>query len=84
MSRANFYTFVIVMKFINTSWEPCQVIIWIFEVHNTTSATMANRENCLLDSFNLLDKVLAYVKVEGFNLNIFTYVLTFIVYCFAF
>jgi hypothetical protein len=83
MSRANFYTFVIVMKFINTSWEPCQVIIWIFEVHNTTSATMANRENCLLDSFNLLDKVLAYVKVEGFNLNILTYVLTFIVYCFS-
>jgi hypothetical protein len=83
MSRANFDTFVIIVRFINTSWEPCQVIIGIFEVHNTTSATMANRENCLLDSFSLLDKVIAYVKVERFNLNILTYVLTSIVYYFA-
>jgi hypothetical protein len=84
MSFANFDTFVIVVSFINISWEPCQLTIGIFEVHNIARATMANWENCLLDSFSLLDKVIAYVKVEGFDFNILTYVLTSIVYCFTF
>ncbi len=77
----NFYIFVIVVSFI--SWEPCQLTIGIFEVHNIASATMANWENYLLDSFSLLNKVIVYIIVEGFNLNILTYVLTSIVYCFT-
>jgi hypothetical protein len=37
-----------------------------------------------LDSFGLLDKVIAYVKNEGFNLNILISTLTYIVSYFAF
>jgi hypothetical protein len=83
VSCASFNTFVIVVSFINTLWEPYHVTIWIFEVHNTTSVAMANQVKSLLDSFGLLDKVTAYVKDERFNLNILTYVLTFSVSCYA-
>jgi hypothetical protein len=38
----------------------------------------------LLYSFGLLDKVIAYVKDGGFNLNILIFALTYIVFCFAF
>jgi len=37
----------------------------------------------LLYSFGLLDKVIAYVKDEGFNLNILIFALTYIVSRFA-
>ncbi len=46
--------------------------IEIFEVHNTVSPTMANQVKFLLDSFGLFDKIIAYIKHEGFNLNILT------------
>ncbi len=64
------------MSFINVSWEPCHETIGIFEVHNTTSATMANQVKLLLDSFGLFDKVIAYIKDEGSNLNTLTFTLT--------
>jgi hypothetical protein len=50
---ACFDTFDIVVSFINISWEPCHVIIGIFEAHNIVGATMANYVKALLDSFNL-------------------------------
>jgi len=42
MSHVGFDIVAIVVSFINTSFEPCHVTIGIFEVHNTTSATMTN------------------------------------------
>jgi hypothetical protein len=42
MSYASFDTFAIVVSFINALWEPCHVTIGIFEVHNTTNATMVD------------------------------------------
>jgi hypothetical protein len=84
MFHMNFDTFVIIVSFINASWEPCHVIIGIFEVHYTTGVAMANEVKSLLDSFGLFDKVIAYVKNERSNLNILTFVLTFIVSCFIF
>jgi hypothetical protein len=51
----------------------------IFEVQNTTCATMANQVKVLLESFGLLDKVNAYVKDEGSNSNTITNVLTNVV-----
>jgi hypothetical protein len=65
------------VSFINASWEPCHEIIGIFEVHNTTSATMANQVKLLLDSFGLFDKIIAYVKDEGFNLNNLTFIVSY-------
>jgi len=84
MFHMSFDTFVIILSFINTSREPCHVTIGIFEVHNTTSVPMANQVKSLLDSFGLLDKVIAYVKNEMFNVNILTFALTFIVSSFVF
>jgi hypothetical protein len=75
MFHVGFDTFVMVVNPINTSWEPTHVIIGIFEIHNTTSVAMANQVKVCLDSFNLLDKIIAYVK----DLSIqFMYLLTFV------
>jgi len=46
------------------------VTMWIFEMHNIASASMANQVKVLLDSFGLLDKVVAYVKSKGFAISI--------------
>jgi len=59
------------------------VIIWIFEVHDTTNVAMANQVKSLLDSFGLLDKVMTCIKDERSNLNILTSILTFVVSCYA-
>jgi hypothetical protein len=55
----------------------------IFEMHNTTSVAMENQVKVLPDSFDLLDKVITYVKDEGskfkfldFNVDICCYLLS--------
>lgn len=58
--------------------------IGIFEVHNIIGATMANQVKVLLDSIGLLNKVIAYIEDEGFNLSTLTFVLTFVILCFSF
>jgi hypothetical protein len=78
-----FDTFVIIVSFINISWEPCRVTIEIFEIHNIVGATMATYVKILLDSFNLLNKVIAYIKNEGLNLNTSTFALIFVVFGFS-
>jgi len=84
MFCVGFDTFVIVVSFIKASWEPCLVTIGIFEVHNIVGVTMANYVKTLLDSFSLLNKVIAYIKNEGFNLNIFIFALVFVIFGFTF
>ncbi len=61
MSCVGFDTFDIVVSFINALWEQFHVIMGIFEIHNIASVAMANQVK-LLNSFSLLDKVIAYVK----------------------
>jgi len=56
----------------NKRWEPCHVITTIFEVHETLGVAMAIQLKDLLAWYNLLDKVIAYIKDEGVNLNTFT------------
>lgn len=41
MSCATYNTFVIVVNFINSYWDPTCLIVVIFEVQNITSANMA-------------------------------------------
>jgi hypothetical protein len=84
MSYVHFDTFAMVMNFINPPWEPTHVTIGIIELDNTIGATMENKIKNLLDSFGLLDKVIACVKDEGFNLNTLTFALTFMVSCSTF
>jgi hypothetical protein len=83
MSRRGFDTFVLVMNYINKKWEPCYVVVGIFEVHETLKAAMAIQFKDLLVRYNLLDKIIAYVKDEGVNLNTFTMTLINIVSCFS-
>jgi hypothetical protein len=42
MFLVGFDTFVVVVRFINTSWELTHVTIGIFEIHNIVSVAMAN------------------------------------------
>jgi hypothetical protein len=77
-------TFVMVVSFINSSWEPTHVTMGIFEMHNITNASMANQVKVLLDSFGLLDKIVAYVKAKGSNLFALTITLTIVVSCLPF
>jgi hypothetical protein len=42
---------------------------------------MVNRINFLLNTFGLFDKIIAYVKNEGFNLSTLTFTLTFVMSC---
>jgi hypothetical protein len=65
-----------VVNYINKKWEPCHVIVEIFEVHETLKATMAIQLKDLVTQYNLWDKVITYVKDEGVNLNTPTTALT--------
>jgi hypothetical protein len=56
----------------------------IFKVHNIIGASHGNQVNTLLDSFGLLDKVIAYIKYEGFNLSTLISTLIFVVFCYFF
>jgi hypothetical protein len=76
--------FVMVVSFINSSWEPTHVTMGIFEMHNITNASMANQIKVLFDSFGLLDKVVAYAKAKGSNLFALTITLTIVVSCLRF
>ncbi len=84
MSWGGFDTFVLVMNYINKKWESCHVIVGIFDVHETLRATMAIQLKDFLTQYNLLNKVIAYVKVEGTNLNTLIVALTNIVSCVRF
>jgi hypothetical protein len=79
MFCVGFDTFVTVVNFINVSWEPCHVTIKVFWGYNIISVAIANQVKSLLNSFNLLDKIIAYIKDERSNLNILTFALTSIV-----
>lgn len=81
MYHVGFYTFVMVVNFINTSQKPTHVIIGIFKIHSIANATMASQVKKLLHSFHLLDKVIACVKNERSNLSILTFALIYVVYC---
>jgi hypothetical protein len=60
------------------------VTIGIFQVHDITSVDMGIQVKSLLDTFGLLDKVIAYAKNEIFNLSILIFALIYVFFCFAF
>ncbi len=66
------------------SMRTTHVTIEIFEVHNIIGVTMANQVKVLLDTFSLLNKVIAYIEDEGYYLSTLTFVSTFVILCFAF
>ncbi len=76
-------TIAMVVNFINNYWQPFHVIVGVSEVQNIDGVTMANQVNVLLDSFGLLNKVIAYVKDKSSNLDTLTNVLKFMIFYFS-
>ncbi len=83
-AHVGYDTFAMVVSFINISWQSTHVTIGIFEVHDITSVVMGIQVKSLLDTFGLLDKVIAYVKNEIFNFSILIFAWIYVVFCFAF
>lgn len=83
MSYIGYDTFAMIVSLVNSSWELSHVIVRVLEVQNMIGATMENLVKILLYSFGLLDKIIAYVKNKGSNLNTLTNVLKYVVFCFA-
>ncbi len=81
MSWGKFHTFTLVVNYINKSGVPCHIITGIFEVQKIIKTNMVLQLKDLLFHLNLCDKVIAYVKDKGTNLNILTNSLTIIVSC---
>jgi hypothetical protein len=60
---------------------PCHVIVGLFEPIDTSRVVMIAHVKDILSSYNLLDKLITYVKGEGDNLCTFTQAFTSIVNC---
>jgi len=61
--------FAMIVNFINSFWEPIHVIVGVFEMKNRICTSTEYQVKILLDSFGLLDKIITFVKKEGFDLN---------------
>jgi hypothetical protein len=81
MSKCVHDVFTIVVNFLFNKWEAKHVTIKLFEVFDTNGVAMAPRLQQLLDKFSLTQKILAYVKDEGYNLHTCANVLNFVVLC---
>jgi hypothetical protein len=74
---------VLVVNFINNSWEPTHLIVGVFQVQNIIVVAMTNQVIFLFNSFDLLNKIIVYVKSKGLNLNTLIKGLKFIVYVYC-
>jgi len=81
MSKTRFYTYVLVINFIDDDWVPCHVTISMFETLNTHGAALTEQVKSLLAMYQLTNKVIAYVKNENTNLNILAFALTNVISC---
>jgi hypothetical protein len=81
VSWAGFDIFVLVINYINKKWQPYHITMGIFKVPETNGVVMAMQLKKLLSQYELLDKVIMYVKDEGANLSTFTTALTIIISC---
>jgi len=76
-----FDTFALVMNFNDEHWVPKHVTIGLFKAPNTIGATIAELVKPLLGKFQLMDKAIAYVKDENFNLNTLATTLSSMITC---
>jgi len=68
MSKGAHDVFAIVVNFLSNKWEAKHITIRLFEMFDTSGATMAPRLQQLIDKFFFTRKILVYVKDEGSNL----------------
>jgi hypothetical protein len=62
-------------------WQPKQVTNGLFATTKTTRQIVTNNFTKLLDQYGLKNKILAYVKDEGSNLNTVRIALKSIIKC---
>ncbi len=62
-------TFAFVINYLNELWTPMHVIVGLFEMHDTTWISMARQLQALLEKFDLMHRVVAFVKDGGNNLT---------------
>ncbi len=48
MFQIGFDTFALVVNYINKKWQPCHIIVGLFEVHETTRVAMVIQLKALL------------------------------------
>ncbi len=61
--------FAFVINFLGFTWQPKQVTIGLFEAIETIGQTLVNNLTKLFDQYELRNKIIAYLKDEGSNLN---------------
>lgn len=81
MSRGTQDTFVLVVNFLNETWEPKHITVGIFEADDTSGAALARQLDQILTRFGLRHKVICTVKDEGSNLATMTRALKNIINC---
>jgi hypothetical protein len=79
MSKFGHNTFILVIKFINSKWVPCHVTMGLFETTDMVRIAMVTQIKDLFSFYNLLDKIIAYVKDEGGNLSTLARALNYVV-----
>jgi hypothetical protein len=81
MYKSGHDTFALVINFINSHWVPCHVAMGLFEDIDTFEIAMVAQLKQLLLFYNLLDKLITYMKDEGGNLSTLARVLSSMVSC---
>jgi hypothetical protein len=69
------------VNFIFNDWEAKHVTIGLFEVTDISGIATVLKLQKLLDRFVLIEKIVAYVKNEGSNLQTCASALNFVVSC---
>jgi hypothetical protein len=81
MSKGAHDVFVLVIIFLGSNWKPKYFTLSLFETAKITGQALARNLIELLDAYGLKNKIIAYVKDEGSNLNTLTNTLKSVVKC---
>jgi len=79
MSKGAHDIFGLVINFLGSDWQPKHLTIGLFQAIKTNGQALTNNLRKLLDQYGLKNKMIAYVKDEGSNLNTMTIVLKYVV-----
>jgi hypothetical protein len=81
MSKTKFDTFDLAIDFIDDDWVLRHVTIGMFETLNTSGIALAKQMKSPLITYQFTNKVIAYVKDKGTNLNMLTFALISVISC---
>jgi hypothetical protein len=81
MSKVDVDTFALVINYLNESWMPQHVTIGLFKVHETARFSIANQLCSLLRNYDVMHRMITFVKDKGNNLISMATTLRSIVNC---